>query len=132
MSIGHSNAQVNNHSLYNPINFKITTTDISNGKQHFRPALSSRDSADADTIDDLSIHASDLEHKEIPLNKAVADLRMQFKDFPDKSDAHGLLNTLAQAPQAPSAVSGAIGPTLVEIVSYLWTCFFPRKTEAHL
>ena len=87
LSTGHSNAQVNNHGLDNRMNFETATTDISNGKQHLRLALSSRNIADADAIDVLSIHASDLEGKEIPLAKAVAGMLLQFKDFPDQSDA---------------------------------------------
>ena len=87
MSTGHSNAQVNSHGLDNRMNFGTATTDISSGKQHLRLAFSSRNIADADTIDVLGIHASDLEYKEIPRAKAVTGMLLQFKDFPDQSDA---------------------------------------------
>ena len=43
-----------------------------------------------------SMHRA-LEDTDIPLDKAVADLIMQFKDFRYPSDAQGLLNALTQA-----------------------------------
>ena len=115
MSTGHSSAQVNNHGT-------------SSGKQRLGPALSSRNDVDANAIDALSIHASDSEDDEIPLDKAVADLLSQAKDLPDPNDAHGLLDTLAQALEAPSDVSDAISPKLAEIVNSHWGKFLPPET----
>jgi len=115
ISTGPSSAQVNNHGT-------------SSGKQRLGPALSSRNDVDANAIDALSIHASDSEDDEIPLDKAVADLLSQAKDLPEPNDAHGLLDTLAQALEAPSDVSDAISPKLAEIVNSHWGKFLPPET----
>ena len=118
MSTGHSSAQVNNHGLDHPMNLKATTTGTSSGKQ--RPVGSN--DVDANAIDALSIDASDSEDEEILLDKAVADLLL-----PDPNDAHGLLDTLAQALEAPSDLSDAISPKLAEIVNSRWGKFLPPE-----
>ena len=127
MSTGHSSAQVNNHGLDHPMNLKATTTGTSSGKHRLGPALSSRNDVDANAIDALSIHASDSEDEEISLDKAVADLLSQAKDLPDPNDAHGLLDTLAQALKTPSDVSDAISPKLAEIVNSRWGKVLPPE-----
>ena len=109
LSTGHSSAQVNNHGLENPFNV-TASTGTSSGKQRLGPALNARFSADANEVDALSIHATDSEDDEIPLDKAVADLLKQAQDVTDPSDTQGLLDTLAQALEAPSDVSDAISP----------------------
>ena len=64
------------------------------------------------------MHANDSEDEEIPLDKAVADLLKQAQDFTDPGYTQGLLDTLAQALEAPSDVSDAISPKFAEIVNF--------------
>ena len=126
LSTRHSSAQGNNHGLDNPLNV-TANTGTSSGKQRLGPALSARFSADANDVDALSIHANDSEDDEIPLDKAVADLLTQAQDVTEPRDTQGLLETLAQALEAPSDVSDPISPQVTEIFNSHWGKCLPPK-----